>query len=230
MLAYAGIVHGVFLNVPYYMVLGNHDDRYYENVVIRDAAKDEFARVFGLKESKTQYPISPIRFPGNYYSIEKNGFTLIMLDSTAEHPPHGHSDPGYNDGIHFGSDQFVWMEYELSNCEDGRAILFWHRNPGAEIKDVPAPSDKSFDAQKYDYLKALYPFKNKIAMIFVGHGHKYDRYEWQGIKFYEVTTTVCGIYPRYYHVLCDPTNGSVVILNKDTIFDNPEHDVSCKPY
>ena len=153
-----------------------------------------------------------------------------MMDSTAEHPPHGHHDPGYNDGIHFGSDQFIWMEYELSNCKKGRAILFWHRNPGKEIEKVPDPSSPSFDAKKYDYLKALHPFRDKIAMIFVGHSHKYDRYEWQGIKFYEVTTTVCGIYPRYYHVLCDPTNGSVVILNKDTIFDNPEHDVSCKPY
>jgi hypothetical protein len=224
LLEYAGYVKesSYFGPVPLYIVLGNHDDRYYGSVVIRDHAKDEFNRMFGLSSGTPV--MSPFRYDqvqfeeyrAGCYDFDYKGFHFIILDSTA--------DPfSSNDGVSFGGEQLRWLDSKLKN-NSKPAILFWHRNPTKEIESVPSPYDPHFDHGKYEYLEVLYPYRDQIRFVFVGHSHRFEKYSWQGIKFRETTSTMCSEaispVPVYYTVTCHPDNGTVEVNDGD-IFNNP---------
>jgi hypothetical protein len=240
LLDYATIITENFRSfVPYYMVLGNHDDRWLEANVIRGSAKDEYERMFGVVNGVPT--LKPFRYDqivfdsdtvkAACYEFDYKGFHFIMLDSTA--------DPyASNDGISFGGDQLRWLSETLKN-NTNPAILFWHKNPGTAIESVPNPSDPTFDHWKYEYLEILYPHRNKIKYIFVGHSHSFNRYTWPAnendvIQFRETTSTMCSekMYPDpvFYLVTCNPADGSAKIINEEQIFSNPMATVGCKAY
>jgi predicted phosphodiesterase len=211
---YPDIISGHFWMPEYYIVLGNHDDRIWQDSVVRVAGKQAWGRVFGLEKSKFYYNPPAIYSDANhksYYLVTKAGFQLFMLDSTFEHD---------NDEMNFGTDQLNWLKNQLSNTNYHSAVLFWH----TRIR----PNE--FDVEIHDILKIIATYKDKIKMVFVGHGHQFLETKWSvpntessTIMFYETTSTVCefkpeyGI-PSYYHVKLDNNLETVTVENRDSIF------------
>lgn len=254
---YASIVRKNFHLPFYYMVLGNHDDRFYNVLtkklhVIRDDAKISWGWVFGLDRadgtgiyynkpmyySDADHPISkPWDTYQSYYVVKKDAFNLFMLDSNFDKPD-GCDDPHCNDEIHFGTEQLDWLKKKLDVTN--YAILFWH----TRIRDG------EFDTGTHEILEIIADpkYRDKIKMVFTGHGHQFKETLWQPdtnadlkIPFYETTSTVCKFsdtfyppIPSYYHVSIDTINGEVKIINHDDIFKGTERrtaaETSCNAY
>ncbi|MDD5251522.1 MAG: metallophosphoesterase [Patescibacteria group bacterium] len=220
-------------NVPFFVALGNHDDRYYTPplfVTVRDYVKSAWTRAFGDVDSAR--PLSePVGFDNGYYNFKTKGFNIVVLNSSAETPKDKKQDDttAYNDGIHFGDTQLKWLDLVLG-CSPEPAILFWHSTPFGDLVGKGEPTDATF--RDNPYLKVLYDHRDKIRAVFVGHGHQFNEKDWQGISFYETTTTACykkdasgkAVLPDYsvYFLVsadaaADGGRGTVTVTNRDDI-------------
>lgn len=217
--------------VPFYMVLGNHDDRILGSTIVRNSAKHEWLRVFGTEKSDDYYN-KPARYSykspkdkhiKTYYEVTYGGFQLLMMDCML-HKPKGCKDPKCNDEIHFSkkghTEQLQWMKERLTDKKYHSAILFWHTRV------------KEFDKSKNAFLQNLADHKDRIKMIFTGHGHHFAEDYWKempGIPFYQTTSTVCRFdkkfdppIPAYFLVELNEKQKTITITNYTNIFGTKE--------
>ena len=250
---YAKLVKDNFHVPAYYMVLGNHDDRYFSGgtkylpdftTVIRSSSKHQWLMVFGTEKSDDyvnkpamySYPSPFDNDIKTYYEVTYGGFQLLMLDCNL-YQPDNCPDPHCNDEIHFAKDghmeQWDWIAERLKDPHYHSAILFWHTRVA------------EFDVSKNIFLPMLAAYKNRIKAIFAGHGHHFAEDYWEegmpDVPFYQTTSTVCRFdekfdppIPSYFHVELNETTKSVNILNYNAIFGTKERkkaaETACHAY
>ena len=160
------------LKVPYYSGMGNHEYKIDEN---RDAdgyfPESEILRMDEIW--KQESGLAP------YYSIKKGEFNFIFLNSNR-----GRFQNKFCD-----DKQIDWLEKQLEESENVLLffhhpvrtdnIKYWYKKMTGTITDDVEP----------DFFQLLKKYKNKIKVVFTGHGHKwmYDNL-YDNIKVYETSS------------------------------------------
>lgn len=184
-----------FTTLPIYLVLGNHDNRYFDNFGGNEEPLASWKFVFDGSAS----------LPAPYYSVKRGAFTFVMLFSIDLSYDHAS-----NDEPSFGAPQLSWLEDQLKYGSP--AVLFWHH--------FVVPPDVN-DAAK-PILEVIKARKSQIKAVFTGHGHEFKKVEWEGIPFYE--TANLGnredkLIPHHL-VECDSETESATIINASEIIYN----------
>ena len=180
--------------MSFYIVLGNHDDRFLDIFLGQKRPKRAWLATFADTTS----------FPSTYYRLDHKGFSFIVLDATAEAFDHES-----NDRITFGQDQLRWLARELDR---GRpSFLFWHHSVD------PLPELTEDTRVTHPYFHTIYKYRNVVKAVFMGHRHRFRRFEWEGVMFYETGSLGSGDMPGYHIVECNPGPSSFRIHNEDEI-------------
>jgi predicted phosphodiesterase len=160
------------LNKPLYHVLGNHD------FSVEEAHKEKVPLILGMKN--------------RYYTVEKNDFKVIVLDSTdlsiyahsKDHPKtiesiriHSEKFPDKAQWIGgISKEQFTWIETELIDAQkkEKKVILMSHH---------PIFPSNSYNIwNDYELLQLFAQYKNVVAYI-NGHDHRGNYGVFEGIHF-----------------------------------------------
>ena len=227
---YIDSVNGSFpAGKDHYMVLGNHDIRYYlpfQWYITPEKAKRYFREeAYGvIKLIETDGWDAPGEMG------VKQGWNFLGMHS-------GEAANSKDKGscVLFGDDQLARLDEQLAGLTSKTAVLFWHVNP---YKELTPEVDTKCDEEGWTdraYINLLKTHKNKIKAVFSGHSHNFYRYSWDpdtgvffnindplgadGIEFYVVGSTgqPSGDYQDLsMHVRLGP-DGSLSITNEDTI-------------
>jgi hypothetical protein len=174
--------------MPFHIVLGNHDDRYFDSFLDTETPWNQWVYVFG----DTDF------IPAPYYSFDYSGFQFIVMNATELAT--NHDD---NDLPTFSQAQLDWLDGLLSRGLP--SVIFWHH-------DLFPPSENA--ESDIPVLQIIGNHADTVKGVFMGHGHTFKRMEWKGVWFFE-TESLGRNEKLYYHwVECDPSLGSLRILNE----------------
>lgn len=161
------------LNVPYYVLIGNHDV-----FKSKHLDKKEYMKVV------SQYSDSMNSKSPNYVFKEQN-LVFIVVDGAKEIIPGGN---GY-----FKKETLAWLDKKLTKYADDKVIIFQHF---PLVEPIHKPSHVTYNVQ--DYAMVLKKHSNVIA-IFSGHYHMNFEKEVKGI--YNVSTPSLSMPPYSYKVV-----------------------------
>jgi len=181
-------------SLPFYIVLGNHDDRFLDIFLGQERPKNAWLAAFADTSS----------LPSTYYRVDHKGFSFIVLDATAEAYDHES-----NDRATFGQEQLAWLERQLARGVP--SFLFWHH-----YVDPPPPLTEETLAT-HPYFHTIYEFRTVVKAVFMGHNHRFRKFQWEGVMFYETTSLADGEEPGFHVVACDPGKGTFRIHNEKEI-------------
>lgn len=165
------------LNVPYYVVLGNHD--VYKSNGLSKVRYYEILRAKNL--------LYPQRKPN--YVFKKNGFVFIIVDGAKEVIP---GAVGY-----YRTDTLEWLEKELIKYKDNDVIIFQHfpvEYP--EGVDNRLKTHKTYKVEEYQEL--LSKHHNVLAVI-SGHFHVNSENMKDGV-YHISTPSLIGL-PNSYKII-----------------------------
>ncbi len=176
-------------DVPFYAVLGNHDNRYFDQFLDTETPWASWQFVFGDTSV----------IPDKYYAVEYKGFLLLMLNATDLAFDHDS-----NDEATFGPEQLSWLEEQLQRGLP--SILFWHHcmTPPSEGQEEISP-----------IFPVIETYRENVKAVFTGHLHHFSHDQWKGVDFYQTDNlgkNEEGVTP-YHLVHCDPQTGIVTIAN-----------------
>ena len=156
------------LNVPYYVVLGNHD-------------------VFKMGGFSREDYINIVRKYNKYQRIKKTNFIIkkgdiifVVLDGAREVIP---SNGGY-----YRDETLAWLYKQLKKYDHKKVVILQHFPMKLRHTERDA-----YNNERYENL--LTKHKNVIG-IFAGHFHANEEYEKNGI-FYAITGRASGPEPGY---------------------------------
>ena len=161
------------LNVPYYIVIGNHD--VYKNGGL---SKKRYIEV--IHENNMFY-----RFRKPNYLFKKNGYVFIVADGAKEVIP---GAIGY-----FKEDTMKWLEKKLRKYRKSNVVIFQHY-PLVPIKEHV--SHRVYN--KDEYLELLDKQDNVVSVI-AGHIHTNGEIMRNGV--YHITTPSLLNDPHSYKVI-----------------------------
>jgi 3',5'-cyclic AMP phosphodiesterase CpdA len=185
--------------LPFYIVLGNHDDRFLDIFLGQERPKDAWLAAFSGSSS----------LPSTYYRVDHKGFSFIVLDATAEAYDHDS-----NDRPTFGQEQLAWLERQLDRGVP--TFLFWHH-----FVEPPPPLTEDTRAT-HPYFHTIYDYRTVVKAVFMGHGHQFRKFQWEGVMFYETTSLAGEEEPGFHLVACDPGTGTFRIHNEEEIIYREE--------
>lgn len=165
------------LNVPYYVVLGNHD--VYKSNGLSKVRYYEILRAKNL--------LYPQRKPN--YVFKKNGFVFIIVDGAKEVIP---GAVGY-----YRTDTLEWLEKELIKYKDNDVVIFQHfpvEYP--EGVDNRLKTHKTYKVEEYQEL--LSKHHNVLAVI-SGHFHVNSENMKDGV-YHISTPSLIGL-PNSYKII-----------------------------
>ncbi len=165
------------LNVPYYVVLGNHD--VYKSNGLSKVRYYEILRAKNL--------LYPQRKPN--YVFKKNGFVFIIVDGAKEVIP---GAVGY-----YRADTLEWLEKELIKYKDNDVVIFQHfpvEYP--EGVDNRLKTHKTYKVEEYQEL--LSKHHNVLAVI-SGHFHVNSENMKDGV-YHISTPSLIGL-PNSYKII-----------------------------
>jgi 3',5'-cyclic AMP phosphodiesterase CpdA len=161
------------LNVPYYIVIGNH-----EVFKSQDFGKKEYLKIL-RKYSKNCKPSSP------NYVFEKNGFVFLVVDGAKETIP---GPAGY-----YKKDTLLWLDKTLTKYEKRTVVILQHF---PIVEPYYNRSHTTYNIKDYeDILKK----HNNVIAIFSGHYHANAETKKDGI--YHVSTPSLVEAPHNYKVV-----------------------------
>lgn len=162
------------LNVPYYIVIGNHD--VYKNGGLSKVRYMEMVREHNPRFWRYRKP---------NYSFKKGKFTFIVADGAKEVIP---GAVGY-----YKADTMKWLKKELDKNKNKNVIIFQHF-PVVPIKD--AASHRVYN--KDEYLALLDNYDSVITVI-AGHIHTNGEIMRNGV--YHITSPSLLNDPNSYKVI-----------------------------
>lgn len=161
------------LNVPYYIVIGNHD--VFKN---NGLSKAHYLEI--VKEYNCFY-----RYKKPNYVFQKNGFVFIVVDGAKEVIP---GSIGY-----YREDTLKWLDNHLKKYKNKPVIIFQHF---PLIVDKEVPSHTVY--QKEKYIELLDKHDNVISVV-AGHLHKNSEVMKNGV--YHITSPTLLSEPPVYKVI-----------------------------
>lgn len=183
------------LNVPYYIVIGNHD-------VFKNGGLSKQQYIETIKEHNIFYkPKKP------NYVFKKNGFVFIVVDGAKEVIP---GTIGY-----YRKDTLDWLDKQLKKYNKYPVIIAQHY-PLVEPK-----IQKSHETyKKEEYLERLDKHKNIIAVI-SGHYHVNGENTRNGV--YHISTPTLMTPPNCYKIIeISTTKGFSPLIYTQLREVNPE--------
>lgn len=161
------------LNVPYYIVIGNHD--VFKN---NGMSKENYLDI--VKDNNMFY-----KYKKPNYVFKKNGFVFIVVDGAKEVIP---DSIGY-----YKKDTLDWLEKQLKKYKRSPVIILQHF-PLVTVKDI-----KSHEVYlKEKYLELLDKHDNVICVI-AGHLHTNGEKMRNGV--YHITSPTLLNQPYSYKVI-----------------------------
>ena len=161
------------LNVPYYLVIGNHD-------VYKTNGMSKVNYIDIVKDNNILYkPSKP------NYVFKKNGFVFIVVDGAKEIIP---GSIGY-----YRDSTLEWLDKQLKKYKK-RPVIICQHYPLIEPKEHK--SHRTYQPEKY--FEVLNKNKNVIAII-SGHYHVNGEKMQDGI--YHISTPALINPPNYYKVI-----------------------------
>lgn len=141
------------IEIPYYIALGNHDYK-----IDSDKDSDE---PFTFEEIDTMEVLwEKFGDLEPYYSVEINGWKMIMLNSMR----------GRYLNRAFDDEQIKFLKEELE--ENKPALLFFHHPIKTDNERIWCkPKDLITPEKEMEFFKIVKENKEQIKGIFVGHGH-----------------------------------------------------------
>lgn len=160
------------LNVPYYLVIGNHD-------VFKNNGLSKVRYLEIVKENNFLY-----RYKTPNYVFKKRGFVFIVVDGAKEIIP---GSIGY-----YREDTLNWLDKQLTKYKNKPVVIVQHF-PLVANKEIASHSVY----QKEKYLEILDKHDNVISVI-AGHLHSNDEIMRNGV--YHVTTPTLLSEPPVYKI------------------------------
>lgn len=161
------------LNVPYYLVIGNHD--VFKN---NGLSKEKYLEI--VKDNNCLY-----MHTNPNYVFKKNGFVFIVADGAKEIIP---GAAGY-----YREDTLKWLDKQLTKYKNEKVVILQH------FPLVTTNHLKSHEVyQKEKYLDLLDKHDNVISVI-AGHIHSNDEVMRNGV--YHITSPTLLNEPYYYKVI-----------------------------
>lgn len=187
--------------IPVEPVLGNHD--YY---AVGDAVFDWTQNPV----ARTKVFENAIGLPPWHYTVH-GGMKFIYLNSA--YGPMAQKSLGLNGAL--GKVQLDWLEQTLSDRVP--AILFLHHPPTVVLENPGVTTLPEVITDHADHVLA----------VFVGHIHVWATANISGVPVY---ITAAGFYGKdFHHVRVDPVEGTVEILNADSIDYGQTDETPCEP-
>lgn len=126
--------------------------------------KMPFYPVIGNHERQAGYYLQLFSLPGlhgRYYAFSHQGLQFICLDSNILWGAQGRR-------------QLAWVSQRLAAYPPGRSIVTLHH----------PPTSASSVLEHAGVTRALWPIlqRAKVRLVFGGHYHLYERFDWQGIQ------------------------------------------------
>lgn len=168
------------LNVPYYIVIGNHD-------VFKNNGLSKAAYLEIIRDNNCFY-----RNKKTNYVFKKEGFVFIVVDGAKEIIP---GSTGY-----YKADTLKWLDKQLTKHKNEKVIIFQH------FPLVTAKEIKSHEVyQKEKYLELLDKHNNILSVI-AGHLHSNNEVMRNGV--YHITSpTLLSETPVYKIITITTTKG-----------------------
>jgi len=140
------------------------------------------------------------RHIGRYHRIDFGPVTLLTLDSTNTGSDGTDSDTNHlldrGKAMHIpdcmpGSEQYVWLERELTDAQERKAITFvqFHHAPFSAGPHGRAPGKGAGqDPQSGQPMRSLAPLlrKHGVRAVFSGHDEMYEHSIVEGVHYYDV--------------------------------------------
>jgi predicted phosphodiesterase len=165
------------LNVPYYIVLGNHDV-YKSNGLSK-------VRYFELVKSHKF--LFHQRKPN--YKFKKNGFVFLLVDGAKEVIP---GTVGY-----YRKDTLDWVEKELRKNKRKDVVIFQHFP--VEYPEISESRIKSHKTYKVEEYQALLEKHTNVLAVVSGHFHVNSENMKNGV--YHITSPALLMLPHSYKVI-----------------------------
>ena len=160
------------LNVPYYLVIGNHD-------VFKNNGLSKVRYLEIVKENNFLY-----RYKTPNYVFKKRGFVFIVADGAKEIIP---GSIGY-----YKEDTLNWLDKQLTKYKNKPVIIIQHF-PLVANKEIA--SHTVYQKEKY---LAMLDKHNNVVSIISGHLHSNDEIMRNGV--YHVTTPTLLSEPPVYKI------------------------------
>lgn len=187
------------LDIPWYVVLGNHDNRFIDTFLGNEVPVSRWLDYF----SETNH------LPAAWYSVVIKGFNFLVLFGSD-----GAVDHATNDTNIMLNEQVTWMRRQLDKGMP--TILLYHHW-------LAEPTGES--AELHPIHQAVLDYPDVVKATFSGHLHKFMHYTYHGTGFFQVGAAKhAGSDPSAYGwqkdcllLECDPSDKSVTISNQNLV-------------
>lgn len=153
------------LEVPYYVVPGNHDIPHGKSRGKGKAGSASFAQIFegrGPKEGRSFWAVDP-----------KKGWHLVGLDSTARGTWGGR----------IGAEQLRWLEEDLGRNTGKPTIVLCHHGLIAHHPWDGQGSWKGYLTDNAEEVRAVLERHRSVFLVVTGHHHLFAHQSWNGIEY-----------------------------------------------
>lgn len=174
------------LKKPYLIALGNHDYK-----IDRNKDSDEPFTIDEINEIENLWKEHAGLEP--YYSMEINGYKMIVLNSMR----------GMYLNKRFDPEQLNWLADQMK--DNMPVFLFFHHPVQSDnFKIWGKPKDLATPEKEDKFFAILAKYKSKIKGIFVGHGHMWiSDTLFNAIPIYETASFGEGSGLNFYRVSID---------------------------
>ena len=174
----------------YYITMGNHDNRFFDTFQPDQTPLDYWVET--LKDTES--------LPATWYFIDHRGFRLVFVDCTDEAFDHES-----NDTCTLSTEQLDWLDETLTT--DLPVLLFWH---------IEIVIDEGTELD-HPLLEAIYPHKERVRGVFMGHSHRFRKRLWYDIPFLTTDSLKDQTEPIYHLIECDPDAETMTVVNEADI-------------
>jgi len=181
-------------NMPYHIVLGNHD--------LEAMSKSDFHNAFGQIKNET------------YYSFVYENTKFILLDANYLSDGSDYCKGNYNwTEPHICRDQIAWLENELEHTIEKDIVVFIHQN--LDHRTYEGKADPHL-VNNYTEITQLFEKCNKRITVFQGHYHDGDHQKINNISYITLKALCVSNDTSYIPRTIVTIDGSVTVEHLDT--------------
>ena len=193
---------GVFakLKCPRYHVMGNHDVGWLKGGEEKITAADLIGRGHPGEDITKQEFLDVTRMPHRYFSVDHNGFHLIILD--ANNGPDESSPKKGRDGLvgsyWIDAAQKIWLDKDLQKHRQKPKLVFCHEElhhtplagsgQGGDTPFQPVGKQHSYVDNGWE-IRKMFAQDGRVLACFFGHKHRSRWTVYDGTHYFTMAAT-----------------------------------------